>query len=437
MFAALFACIVLQSGGAPIPGFAGEWSRLKLPATGKNGYEDYVAAVIALDSEKHRSFVRWEIFHANRQREIRFKVEPSEEQPIPPAPAGLNLNSSLLEVRREYVRQFGGFIEHIKAGNLKPVSDPREKYDIQTTFPEYARFKELARSLGKVAYVQFADGNSGAATATLLEGLKFSRNLSRVGPIIGNLVGSALQAIVLAEFEKSLDKISERDARKILAVTNQLLSEPDPLIKSIETERITYAENRAMYTEELDEFLPDDDPLYLKMKSLDPAARRQVFELSQAKVSRYLRSMEDALKQGDSKWLAFRDDWAAGASQDPLKINSLEELADAFAIETTPVFNQVIQSAAKAKTQLRLLQLHASVIKFRWENDRLPEKLSEAVPAAQTMDPFSNAPFVFEPQGYFGYRLYSSGFLQMGPIELRYRKPMTNSDDDEGFKPPR
>lgn len=436
MIAALLVGVVLQAGGAPIPGFAREWNNLKLLATGKNGYEDYVSAAIALDSARHRNFLRWEQYHANRQREARFKVEPSLEESIPPAPAGLTLNSTLLEVRREYQRLFGGFIEHVKAGNLKPVFDPRENYDVNTLFPEFARFKEVIRSMGKVAYVQFADGNSNAGTTTLLEALKFSRNVSRVGPIIGNLVGTAMQSIILAEFEKSLDKVSHRDAQRILVMTNQLLSDPEPLIASLETERKSYAENKAMYTDDLDEFLPEDDPIHQKMKSLDSASRRKVFELAQAKVSRYLQTMADTLKQGDAKWLSFRDDWSSGVSPESKEFASLEELADAFAVETTPVFSQVLQSAAKSKTQLRLLHLHAYVIKFRWEHDRLPDKLEEAVPAKQTIDPFSNSAFVFEPQGYFGYRLYSSGFLKMGVIELRYRKPMAASDDEEGPKPP-
>ncbi len=75
-------------------------------------------------------------------------------------------------------------------------------------------------------------------------------------------------------------------------------------------------------------------------------------------------------------------------------------------------------SALRCRTMLRLLRLHARIIAFRWEQDRLPKNLAELrLPRGYDFDPLSNQRFVYElrPEGY---RLYSNGWKGGGRVEL-------------------
>lgn len=427
---------IVVSGWTPASqDLARQWAEFRLPATGNNGYEDYIAAAIRVDSDRHRAFEVWDIHCRNVRHYREIGIEGPKGAP-PPNPTGLSPNATTLERCRAYAREFGGVAELLKAGNLKPVHDPRSEYDATTLFPEYAHFKSVGRSLGKIAYVQLADGNSAAATTTLLEGLKFARNVSRVGPLISNLVGVAIQSIVLAEFEKYLDKFSAKDVLKILTTVSQMLEEPEPLLATMAAERKHFSENHRVWNASLKDILPEGDPLYEKLMAMDDATRREVLSLAQAKVSYYIRSIEDTLKSGESNWLNFKDDWMTGMQTDRNRLESVAEVADAFAVVATPVFANVFKVAARTKTQLRLLRLHAYVLRYRWDFDRLPNKLEHAVPSDSILDPFSKKEFVYEPLGHHGYRLYSQGFQDVGPIELRYRPISSTGSEEDGPRPP-
>ncbi len=81
-----------------------------------------------------------------------------------------------------------------------------------------------------------------------------------------------------------------------------------------------------------------------------------------------------------------------------------------------------IVTGLRVRAQLRLLRLTAMVQSFKWEHGRLPNQLSEAVPADLGQDPLSREAFHYQIQAP-GYKLFSAGIPATGEIQLTYRRP--------------
>lgn len=62
-------------------------------------------------------------------------------------------------------------------------------------FPHYARFREMARVLSVESRTRAADGNWKGAAQSALDILQFGHQIPRGGPLIGGLVGYAIQAM--------------------------------------------------------------------------------------------------------------------------------------------------------------------------------------------------------------------------------------------------
>ena len=87
---------------------------------------------------------------------------------------------------------------------------------------------------------------------------------------------------------------------------------------------------------------------------------------------------------------------------------------------------------AKARLQLRLLRVHAQIIRYRWNTGALPANLDQCCSTDSRIDPFTREPLHFEPiEG--GYRLYSLGVPDVGKVELKYK---SNGAGAKGAEPP-
>lgn len=431
----------------PGSGLTGESLKLfrsvvKLP-TGANGYEEYVeAASILQNSEfgRYMAFLNW------TQSPDRFEPRSPESSigqkgemvPVPEVPPGLSYQSTPLEVRQAIVNRFGGVLELLRRGNLKPVRQPRAEMDLDTLFPELASFKSLARLAVDRAKVEFATGSSAAATDTLLEGLKFSRNISD-GPIIQMLVSLANQSILLSGFEQGLGRLSLQDAKRTIQVCDQLLGKGSLFQKALQQEVGFMIASSGQVVAEPEKFLfaeegIDKNPIAAALERLNAGQKEALV----AKVRELIRKRYE---QALSRFSRPEKEWhrmAEPAAPPHPDLTSMEGLAGALVSETTPVFGQAIQSEARSRAQLRILRLTAKVLVFRWTQDRLPRRLEEVVPPAEIEDPASGEKFVYEVTGPFQFRIFSQGFGSFGPIGLVYRKQPANEDPagEPGARPP-
>jgi hypothetical protein len=102
--------------------------------------------------------------------------------------------------------------------------------------------------------------------------------------------------------------------------------------------------------------------------------------------------------------------------------NTADGIAEWLVNSIVPVSSQGGAASLRSRTQMRLLRLHAWVLAYRWEHDRLPARLADAVPQDSLVDPVNGQPFEYTiTEG--GYKLHSLGRDGTGEIALRYKIP--------------
>jgi hypothetical protein len=92
----------------------------------------------------------------------------------------------------------------------------------------------------------------------------------------------------------------------------------------------------------------------------------------------------------------------------------------------TPTLQRTLDGYIREEANIRMLALHARIIQYRWENDRLPGTLDALNAANLTLDPFTGQPFQYEVTGR-KYRLFSAGPLAAAndPEAVNGRKPVS------------
>jgi hypothetical protein len=395
--------------------------------TGANAFEDYLQAADVLARSKVSEYRTWFQYKASREGEGWEK--------IPRIPPGLTEDSTPLDIRREVVQRFGRVVDLIHTGNGKSAIPFRKSIDFDTTFEEYALYKVAAWVMDCAAYVAFADGAASKGVGILLDQLSFAEAISSE-TLIAYLVGRAIQAVALARFEALLPALSASDAGRIERFCKTTLEQPDAYLACV-------AGEKQFMLDSIPQVLERTDLLGLMggNNDLDEKAAKLIAGLTKNDRERLTRLAKDRLETSYGVLFARlrgpEKDWidknAPEEDQVPREIATLDDLASYIAAMSMPVFEGASATALRSRCQVRLLGLHARIIQFRWKNERLPDRLSEAVPEEDLIDPMNGDKFQFELREG-GYRLYSKGIPETGEIELRYRRPLPSEEPDE--RPP-
>ena len=364
----------------------GLFARVIPKPTGSNGFEEYVRAAERIDTEEFR---RW-------WREA-------------------GTDSRVLERNRWALDKYRPALELIRQGNAKPVSEPRATYTLDTGFPEYASFRQVTRVMVAAAYAEFAAGESAAGTDRLLQALTMARNVGDVGFSFSNLSGVLQEREIFEAFEARLGQLSHRDCARIDAAATELLRRPLGMARVFET-------SMSLTRQSLERAL---DPAF----KADPGEGLEVAitKLTLEERRRFRRSVEGIIQERygplirifrgpESEWPLSRAEAASG----PENLEDPEGMAQAFVDMVAPAYLGSRLATVQARTQLRLLRLHAKIRAYRWEHNRWPARLEDVID--DVTDPLSKKPFeyrVIEP----GYRLVSLGRPETGEIALTVRDP--------------
>jgi type II secretory pathway pseudopilin PulG len=73
-----------------------------------------------------------------------------------------------------------------------------------------------------------------------------------------------------------------------------------------------------------------------------------------------------------------------------------------------PALQQALDRHTQELATVQLLACHAAIRRYRWEHERLPASLPELEIGELIQDPFTGAPFKYQPMGT-RYRLTSAG----------------------------
>lgn len=399
--------------------------------TGANAFEDYLAAA---DLVHTPGLSEYEGFVALRGRFSPGGIARNRGEKFPEVPPGLKPESTSLDARREILRRYGRVVDLVHVGNSKSAIPFRNSLVFDTAIDELSPYRSVGRVLDSAAQVAFVDGNSSKATEVLLDSIFFGRAIGGE-TIIHYLVGTAISAVALARFEQNLGRLSVRDADRIIHAMEDTLSRLDPVIASMEGEKRSMIASAKQLTdpetydqgEEFEtEFERKQHESFLAfLKSMSAAER----EAAQAKIIERVSASADrvinVLKGSESEWAALQDPPEAAPI---VEVKTLDQFISSASEQIQPVYRQMIFSSVKLRAQFRLLRLHAMILRFKMEFERLPDNLAECCPAADLDDPLSGKPFQYEIRDPSTYKLYSLGVPGVGEIELRYRRQSEASD---------
>jgi hypothetical protein len=353
--------------------------------TGRNGYEELVAAADAL------------------QASTRF--------------AAIEAGGASLEAKRRVLREppVMRALDLVPRGLAKPVVSPRTTLSSATLFPELPAFRRLARLLAIRQYVLLADGRVADAIETARLGWRLGTAI-QTDTLLSGLVGTAILAITTRGLAGHLDQLSAHDCDLLYQACLERLREPDPSLRMLEAERnagkILVGEIRqgkvdpALIFGAGESAEPEDEE--------DARTRQAVADLKRLKRSSteeytaQLSRVETALDQWYDRTLA---EWRKPAWQ--RSTPALPEGGDlaarlATAIAPASMLSQAGFKYAQVQAETRLLALHAAIRRYRWEHDGLPASLDDLNLGELPRDLFTGQPLKYEVRGA-RYRLTSAG----------------------------
>jgi hypothetical protein len=391
--------------------------------SGRNGMEEYLAAADMVAASDYGKLGVWEGYRM-RVAQAGPQVEHNPEFVEITRTLGDPWKTTVLAARRKAVAGLARVRSLVIAGNNKPIWSLHEKIGPDTLFPELGRLKTVVKLLATEAFVHFADGNSALGTDVLLAALTMNHRLPQ-DTILARLVTIACNAIILAEFERHLARMSTRDVAKVLAVLSELPKWESRVLEAVSGEgrQIEVAVNQ----------LKEQGPKWIEdwgleeaepfLKSLSPDQWSKLCSDVQVITALEVKRAEEILAGPESQWFrAFKAQGITEESGSGLRPSSVLDAVRVIASTLTGLWPTVAESEARMRTQLRLLRLHLRVHAYNWAEGRLPERLEQAAPAEQFADNFGGGQFEYRPDRFGHYELFSKGFAHFGRVDLRWRR---------------
>jgi hypothetical protein len=398
--------------------------------TGRNGFEEYFRAADELSSIKVRQFELWEQYHDAMAKgkpwtHEDFETDKETPLPIPPAPTGLSLSSSPLEIARAKVRLAPSVMGFIAAGNRKPARDPVINSDLETIYDHLSPMRQLVRHIDLRARVHFADGQPDLAVSEIVEGLTLSSRLED-NVLISLLVAISLQSILYRQLEASLGRWSltscqklrswcqsRPDFRKIMQRT--LVHEGQFIAGSWKSmTKLSAEEVREVFFETEDQETEKFVRMLMRSSAYEKDRMRQIFE----------NEVEAVVGEGVAWYQKPESLWATPMPAAPVpKVNDLESFVRSLArFYAASEPESLGRAAIRTSAQRRLLGLHAAILEHRWIHGSLPKNLEE-LKGESIVDPLTEKTFQYKLLDREHYHLFSEGVKATGPIELFYRAP--------------
>ena len=377
------------------------FGKVILQPTGKNGYEELVAACDELSNSK--------LFH---------NVDEKGQ------------SATLTEKRQVLAdRHVAAALQLIHEGLRKPIRSPRDSVTYTTLLPEFAGFRRLARLLVMQQYVFFSDGRNEDAINNLREGLRLADAI-QTDTIIAGLVGVAIEAMETRAIGDHLDQLSARDTEQLYQVSMEALTRSDPLSTVLDGERRAemqtiqdlvknyQAQGATALTEGTGEKPGPELDAIAKGLATPTDAEQLVREVQKRMGQLFTQELQEAQKP---LWQRSRlggvpldDGTPAGAMMNLI----------------SPTLDKVMDTYGRRESMLRILACHCAILRFRWEHGRVPDSLERLELGDLVLDPFTGKELEYHPHGR-RYVLTSVGpeTTADDPQNVNGRRPVTIVSD--------
>jgi hypothetical protein len=146
-----------------------------------------------------------------------------EEALALPGRGGKTQHSYTLAEQAALIRENGPAIQTLHQGFAFPYAEiPARSYN--TMFPNYAKYRSLARFLALKSRVEAAQGDYDAAINSHLDAIQLGEMIPHGAPLIGSLVGIAVQAIAGKGAEDVISHLNAAQARAAAKRLEQIIA---------------------------------------------------------------------------------------------------------------------------------------------------------------------------------------------------------------------
>lgn len=342
-----------------------------------NGYEDFLRALDYLKD--------------NRFRTMLASVLNDRNKPI-------------LEGRRQLVQRFAFSLNAVRNGLRKKVFNPQNIVEPTTGFPEVAWMPDMTLLFLAEASVRQAYGNPSGALQSCFDAYEFNSAIQRSGPIEAYVGGIEPKKKVMAEVVRMLPTCALPELSMIEKWAAARLAAAD-LLESLRFERLNVEG-------QLDNVVAGK---WRNRTDRENALLQQLGALSFAdrQVARGL--VEKDVKHALSLWTAMLQTPEGNWRQPDFPRYS--EYGEPFVQQLNALIEPSVKALAVERAKLRMILVACRIYAYRWNFERYPAKLSDAVDESLALDPLTGRPFTYEA-GPTGVKLSSSGSMLTGPVSL-------------------
>lgn len=264
--------------------------------------------------------------------------------------------------------------------------------DVDAEIKEMSAARSLGRLLRVQQYVYLADGRMRDAILTLRTCLRLGRVVQGDTVIMG-VVGLAVSATGMRSLGEHLEQLSTADCILLSQVCLEWLNQPDPMLRVLEGERRL---GKARLADQFKQSLQADAPRKPDERRKAEAAAAQIQARSEKAIDAlYARLFEELRKPPWS-----RSSFEIPRGEGPEAISTWV---------LSPLLSRVGDYYTREMAQVRLLACHAAILRFRWEQNRLPSGLDELDLGPLAIDSFTGESLQYSVEGSRRYRLTSAG----------------------------
>ncbi len=263
-----------------------------------------------------------------------------------------------------------------RQGLSKPIVFPVSEDEAR--FSSFAYLRRLARLMSVEQYVLFAEGKTSQAIENLSGCLWLSYSTQSQGMIHG-LVGIAMDAIAMKTVMLHKDQLSEIDCKKLLALSKEWLNAPDPSVQAL--------------TVEFEHILAGLEQV---IKGQTEADRQQIRGFMNNQMKRIIEMQKKPFYEREAV--------------QPVQSNSTNaELVSTLLSMAVP--NQFLTKFAMDRAKIQELGVHAALMQYRWEHNKLPNSLADLNVGKLTIDSMTGRQMIYKRLNDTTYELVVEGLI--------------------------
>ncbi len=307
--------------------------------------------------------------------------------------------------------------EYVQAINLVKIGNKKQVYadsSFLETREEISKIEEqtfhIPRLLFFDSYQSFAAGNSVLGLQSFFDIFVFGEKLAGSGGTRNYMRGTSMESIAFNEAENLLPRMSQPDLKKLenfclnvlkydnlaAMLQRQLPQQLNLIDRVISGNYRGLAREGNVIDEEIAKTVAD------QVAKLNPPQRQELKEAASKALVNHVNSYLNMLARPESEWKA--------PGTPDIYLPFFGNLSTLFDLVDTPV-PTVLFTAARQRTQYRLLFLYSKIEQYRWENAKLPASLDELKDPKTIYDPLSDGNFEYKitKENALGYEIFSNG----------------------------